>query len=86
MTSYPALVEWDENAGAYGAVFPDLDISAVGVTLEDTLVNATEMLHDYVMEMESRGWTFAQPSPMQEVDVPEGATLVWVPLALPSKL
>ena len=44
MASYPAIVEWDENAGAYGAVFPDLNIGAVGMTLEELLENAEEML------------------------------------------
>ena len=53
MASYPAIVEWDENAGAYGAVFPDLDIGAVGMTLEEVLENAKEMLRDYVMEMDN---------------------------------
>ena len=86
MASYPAIVEWDENARAYGAVFPDLDIGAVGGTLDEVLDNAKEVLRDYVMEMDRRGWPVSGPSPSEQVGVPEGTTLVLIPLTLPSAL
>ena len=86
MASYPAFVEWDENAGAYGAVFPDLDIAAVGITLEETLANAEETLQDYIVDMEKRGWHVAAPSSPENVDVPQGNELVSIPLRHPSEL
>ena len=66
---YPALVKWDENAGAYGVAFPDLDTGAVGSTLEAVLDNAKEMLRDYVMEMDKRGWPVSGPSLFEQVQV-----------------
>ena len=80
MVSYPALVEWDENAGAYGAVFPDLDIGAVGSTLKEALANAKNMLRYYLIEMDKRGWAVSGPTPSERIVVPEANTLVWVPL------
>ncbi len=84
MVTYPALVEWDGNADAYGVVFPDLDIGAVGVTLDEALVNAESMLSDYIIEMEKEGWPFACPSSLESVEVPMGNTLVSVPLVRPT--
>ena len=43
MVTYPAVVEWDDNADAYGVVFPDLSIGAMGDTHEEALVNAESM-------------------------------------------
>ena len=86
MASYPAIVEWDENAGAYGAVFPDLDIGAVGITLEEVLGNAKDTLQDYVTEMHKRGWPVSGPSRSEQVEVPEGYTLMLIPLTLPSNV
>jgi predicted RNase H-like HicB family nuclease len=86
MGNYPAIVEWDEHAGAYGAVFPDLDIGVVGSTLQEVLDNAKEMLRDYVMEMAKRGWPVSAPSSSEQVEVPEGNTLVLIPVTLPSTL
>ena len=82
MASYPAIVEWDENANAYGAVFPDLDVGAVGTTLEEVLENAEAMLRDYLMEMEKRGWPISEPSPLQGISMPTGDLLVSVSFAL----
>ena len=81
---YPALVEWDANANAYGVVFPDLNIGAMGDTLEQAMVNAESMLGDYVFEMEKEGWPFADPSALESVEVPKGNTLVSVPLVRPT--
>ena len=78
--SYPAFLEWDEHAGAYGAVFPDLDIGAVGITLEEVLRNAKGTFQDYVTEMDRRGWPVSGPSPSERVEVPEGNTLVSIPI------
>ncbi len=80
MVTYPAVVEWDDYAGAYGVVFPDLSIGAMGDTWEEAMVNAESMLGDYVFEMEKEGWPFASPSPVESVGVPQGQTLVSIPL------
>ena len=84
MVTYPAVVEWDDNADAYGVVFPDLSIGAMGDTLEEALVNAKSMLGDYVLEMDKEGWFYPSPSTPESIEVPQGQTLVTIPLVLPA--
>ena len=75
---YPALV--DGEAGAYGVVFPDLGIGAMGATVEQAIKNGEELLRDYVEEMEMRGWLVDPPSAMEKIDTPPGNMLVSIPL------
>ena len=79
MSRYPAFV--DGEVGAYGVAFPDLPgIVAMGETVDDALLNAEEALRDYVTETERDGESVAEPSPIERVSPPEGATLVAIPL------
>ena len=79
MSRYPAFV--DGEVGAYGVAFPDLPgIVAMGETVDDALLNAEEALRDYVTETERDGGSVAEPSPIERVSPPEGATLVAIPL------
>jgi len=76
---YPALI--DGRKGAYGVAFPDLDgVVAMGATIDEALLNAEEALRDYVLEMEADGLAIAEPTPPEAVIVPEGSSLVLVPL------
>jgi predicted RNase H-like HicB family nuclease len=76
---YPALI--DGEKGAYGVVFPDLDgVVAMGETIDEALINAEESLRDYAIETERDGATLIEPSALENVTVPSGATLVSVPL------
>ena len=76
---YPAFIE---NGGRdYGVVFPDIDgIGAMGYTLEETLLNAQEVLRDYAIEMEKDDLPLAAPSAMKDVEVPEGCALTSISL------
>ena len=79
MSRYPAFV--DGETGAYGVAFPDLPgIVAMGKTVDDALLNAEEALRDYVTETERDGERVTEPSPIERVSPPEGATLVAIPL------
>lgn len=76
---YPALI--DGEAGAYGVVFPDLDgVVAMGETLDQAMINAEEALRDYAIESARDGVALIEPSPLEKVEVPAGATLTSVPL------
>ena len=79
---YPALIEGE--TGSYGVVIPDLGIGAMGKTMDQAIVNAEEMLRDYIEETEKRGWEVAPPSLMENVETPPGHTLVSIPLIRPS--
>ena len=79
---YPALIEGE--TGSYGVVFPDLGIGAMGETIDQAIVNAEEMLRDYMDEMEKEGWEVALPSLMENIQTPPGHTLVSIPLVRPS--
>ena len=79
MSRYPAFV--DGEVGAYGVAFPDLPgIVAMGETVDDALLNAEEALRDYVTETERDGERVTEPSPIERVSPPEGATLVAIAL------
>lgn len=79
MDRYPALI--DGEAGAYGVTFPGLDgVVAMGDTLDAALVHAEEALRDYALEALRDGEAVIAPSPPEAIEVPEGSTLVLVPL------
>lgn len=79
MVRYPALI--DGEKGAYGVSFPDiLGVVAMGVTIDEALINAEEALRDYAIEAEQARGEFVSPSLIEEVETPVGSTLVSVPL------
>ena len=82
MVGYPAFV--DGEAGAYGVAFPDMPgIVAMGETVGDAVLHAEEALRDHVTEAERVGARVAEPSPIERVSPPEGATLVAIQLRRP---
>ena len=82
MVAYPALIDGEE--GAYGVVFPDLGVGAMGNTIDEAILNAEDVLRDYVAEMEKSGWPVAPPSPLDSIETPPGNQLVSIPLVLSS--
>jgi predicted RNase H-like HicB family nuclease len=79
MVRYPALI--DGEKGAYGVSFPDIPgVVAMGVTIDDALLNAEEALRDYVIEVEQAGEKLVSPSLIEEVNAPAGSALVSIPL------
>ena len=84
MASYPALVEWDDDAEAYGVVFPDiLGTVAMGLSFEEALKNAEDSLRDYfevMAEYGQDGEALSPPSDLESVEVPPGNTLVSIPV------
>ena len=76
---YPELI--DGEAGAYGAVFPDLPgCVAMGYTLDDVVRNAEDTMRDWIASMEANGQSVPEPSPMSSIMVPEGNTLTSISL------
>ena len=83
---YPALI--DGARGAYGIVFPDIEgIAAMGPTLDETILNAAAVLHDYAIEMERDGLALIPPSALEDMAVPAGSVLTSIALvrAAPDK-
>lgn len=79
MVRYPALI--DGEKGAYGVSFPDIPgVVAMGVTIDEALLNAEEALRDYVIEAEQSGEKPVSPSLIEEVETPVGSALVSIPL------
>ena len=71
---YPALI--DGEAGAYGAVFPDLPgCVAMGDTLDEVVRNAEDAMRDWIASMGANGQGVPEPSSLSSITVPEGATL-----------
>lgn len=79
MTRYAALI--DGAHGAYGVTFPDLPgVVAMGKTIDDALAHAEEALQDYAAETAKDGDELTMPTPLEQVEVPAGQTLVSIPL------
>ena len=79
MIRYPALI--DGEKGAYGVSFPDIPgVVAMGVTMDEALLNAEEALRDYVIETEKTGDKPVSPSLIEEIETPAGSALVSVSL------
>ena len=79
MIRYPALI--DGEKGAYGVSFPDIPgVVAMGVTMDEALLNAEEALRDYVIETEKTGDELVSPSLIEEIETPAGSALVSVSL------
>ena len=63
---YPLIVYADRNENCYVGIFPDLDITASGNTVEETFVSAVENLQmflDFASKMES---DISSPSTYEE--------------------
>ena len=79
MIRYLALI--DGKKGGYGVSFPDLPgIVAGGATIDEALLNAEEVLRDYVVETEKTGDELAPQSPIEEIETSASNTLVSIPL------
>ena len=74
---YPALI--DGEAGAYGAMFPDLPgCVAMGCTMDEVVRNAEDAMLDWIASMEANGQGVPEPSPLAAVTVPSGSTLTFI--------
>ncbi len=81
MNRYPAFI--DGEKGAYGVVFPDIPgACAMGETIDQALMNAESALRDVAEVATQRGETLPPPSAPEDVAIPDGATLVSVPLMM----
>ena len=79
MYRYPALI--DGEKGAYGVSFPDLPgVVAMGKGIDEAMVHAEESLRDYAIEANKDDAELTMPTPVEDVDVPAGNTLVTIPL------
>ena len=79
MVRYPALIDGKE--GAYGVIFPDIPgVAAMGLTIDEALVNAEDALRDHAVEAEKDGRELESPSPLPIVKTPTGSQLVSIPL------
>ncbi len=85
MVTYPALVDGpvlvDGDVGAYGVSFPDLPgCVAMGLSVDEALLNAEESLRDWAGDYEERGGAMPPPTPLEGVATPPGTQLASVPL------
>ena len=80
--AYTAIIERDGEF--WMARFPDLERCMTDTeTWEDAIVQAGNILEDYMAIMELDGWDIPEPTPFEEVQVPEGGwkQYVVVPMA-----
>jgi len=88
---YAALI--DGEAGAYGVVFPDLPgCVAMGVTLDEAMINAADSLRDFVADAREHGEEVPSPRDLDAIGkdpevrqaLAEGSALTSVALVLPT--
>ena len=76
---YPVLIECEP--GAVGVVFPDLPgCVAAAETMDQALVDAADVLRDWVEVAEEDGRLVPAPSVLEDIDVPSGCALTSVNL------
>ncbi|WEK05954.1 MAG: type II toxin-antitoxin system HicB family antitoxin [Candidatus Devosia phytovorans] len=62
MSRYIAVIDYDETEELYGAYFPDaLGCTAMGVTEEEVVANATDALSEWVTDMVGDGQDVPEP-------------------------
>jgi predicted RNase H-like HicB family nuclease/post-segregation antitoxin (ccd killing protein) len=70
--AYTALFEKDSSA-FWMATFPDLDGCATNAkTLEEAIIQAQNILEDYMSIVERNGADIPEPTPYESIAVPEG--------------
>ena len=73
MVRYTALI--DGEAGAYGAVFPDVPgCNAMGATLDEVLLNAADSLRDFVADAHEQGEPVNPPRALEMLRADESVT------------
>ena len=71
---YPALIECEPSA--VGVTFPDLPgCVAAAETIDQALVDAADVLRDWVEVAEEDGRHVPPPSALEDIDVPPGCAL-----------
>ena len=71
---YPALIECEP--GAVGVIFPDLPgCVAAAETIDQALVNAADLLRDWIEVAEEDGRRVPAPSALEDIGVPPGCAL-----------
>ena len=71
---YPVLIECEP--GAAGVSFPDLPgCVAAAETIDQALLNAADVLRDWVAVAEADGRHVPSPSALEDIDVPPGRAL-----------
>ena len=71
---YPALIECEPSA--VGVIFPDLPgCVAAAETIDQALVDAADVLRDWVAVAEEDGRHVPAPSALEDIDVPPGCAL-----------
>lgn len=83
-TRYPAII--DGERGAYGVVIPDMPgaCCAMGSTVDEALVNAEDVLADFLQLMEMDGLPLPSPSPIEDLELKAGEMVAYLSLKVPA--
>jgi predicted RNase H-like HicB family nuclease len=82
--SYPAFIGFDEPAGRYYILFPDLPgCTTTGDTEKDALLNAQEAMSLHLFGMEDEGDAVPSPSSIMELKGGKGETVVLIEAWMP---
>lgn len=74
---YPVLIDGNKETG-FGVIFPDFDgLTVMGDTIEQALLDAQEALYSVTCEMDG---PLPQPSPVEELEIPDDSIMSFVSL------
>lgn len=80
---YPAVFTYEEGS-EIAVVFPDLDAATSGVSEDDALMSARELLGCVMFGLEEDGEAIPAPTPLSKVALEENERAVLVDVYMPS--
>lgn len=80
---YPAVLTYEEGS-EIAVTFPDLDVATSGVSDEDAILSARELLGLVLFGLEEDGEPIPAPSPISAIPCESGEVVVLVDVFMPS--
>lgn len=82
--TFPAIIGKEPNEKEYSVYFPDLEVATSGVSEEDALISARELLGTVIYGMEIDKEKIPQPSKLSKIKTQKNEFTILVDVYMPS--